>query len=86
MRGFLGLFVYFGDLRWRSVGTVGTGEIHTFENDTGPDDANHARYGIVMQTGAPADVAGAHVMDIGPTVLAHLGVDALPDAEGKSLT
>ena len=36
------LFVYFGDLRWRSVGTVGTGQIHTFENDTGPDDANHA--------------------------------------------
>ena len=24
------LFVYFGDLRWRSVGTVGTGMIHTF--------------------------------------------------------
>ena len=31
------LIVYFGDLYWRSVGTVGGGRIHTFENDTGPD-------------------------------------------------
>ena len=31
------LIVHFGDLLWRSVGTVGGDEgIHTFENDTGP--------------------------------------------------
>ena len=81
------LIVYFGDLTWRSVGQMGTGEIHTFENDTGPDDANHARYGIVMQAGSgkAPDVANAHVTDIGPTILAHLGVDPLPNAEGRSL-
>ena len=45
------LFVYFGDLRWRSVGTVGTGAIHTFENDTGPDDANHAHDGLLIVAG-----------------------------------
>src|SRR5256714_7800720 len=45
------LIVYFGDLTWRSVGQMGTGQIHTFENDTGPDDANHARNGIVISAG-----------------------------------
>ncbi|MFQ5692030.1 MAG: alkaline phosphatase family protein, partial [Nitrospinota bacterium] len=35
------LIVYFGDLDWRSVGTLGHGSVHTRENDTGPDDANH---------------------------------------------
>ena len=40
------LIVHFGDLLWRAVGTVGGDEgIHTFENDTGPDDANHAQTG-----------------------------------------
>ena len=48
------LFVYFGNLRWRSVGTVGTGQIHTFENDTGPDDANHAQDGDDHRSPAPA--------------------------------
>src|SRR4051812_33210877 len=54
------LFVYFGNLRWRSVGTVGTGEIHTFENDTGPDDANHAADGLVIAKG-PGIVASGPV-------------------------
>ncbi len=42
------LIVYFGDLYWRSVGTVGGGKIHTFENDTGPDGANHAQNGMII--------------------------------------
>ena len=41
------LIVLFGDLLWRSVGTIGGDEgVHTFENDTGPDDANHAQDGL----------------------------------------
>jgi hypothetical protein len=28
---------------------VGYGAIHTFENDIGPDDANHARHGIYIE-------------------------------------
>ncbi len=43
------LMVYFDDLHWRAVGTVGYGAIHTFENDTGPDDANHAQDGIYIE-------------------------------------
>lgn len=45
------LIVYFGDLSWRSMGYVGgpaAAKIHTYENDTGPDDANHAPEGIFI--------------------------------------
>ena len=48
------LIVYFGDLAWRSVGAVGMGGIHTFENDTGPDEANHDWYGIFVLSTAGA--------------------------------
>ena len=43
--------VYFGDLAWRSNGSVGHGRYCTFENDTGPDDANHAQYGLLIAAG-----------------------------------
>ncbi len=42
------LTVYFGNLDWRSVGSIGGGGIHTFENDTGPDEANHDQHGILI--------------------------------------
>jgi len=48
------LIVYFGDLRWRSIGTVGRGVIHWHENDTGPDDANHAPHGVFIASPALA--------------------------------
>ena len=47
MRG-VRLIVHFGALYWRSAGTVGGGQIHTFENDTGPDGANHAENGVLL--------------------------------------
>ena len=37
------LLVYFGDLHWRSVGSVGMAIAYTFENNIGPDEA---KYGI----------------------------------------
>ncbi len=43
------LMVYFDDLLWRAVGTVGYDGIYTYENDTGPDDANHAQKGIFIE-------------------------------------
>ncbi len=68
------LMVYFGDLNWRSVGTMGHPGLYTFENDTGPDDANHAQDGLVIYCdprnnmgGRP--IKGAQLMDIAPTVL-----------------
>ena len=80
------LFVYFGNLRWRSVGTVGTGMIHTFENDTGPDDANHAQDGMIILTGpgVPAEgpVSGMEIRDLAPTVLRWFGIEPPADFQG----
>jgi predicted AlkP superfamily phosphohydrolase/phosphomutase len=73
------LIVYFGDLDWRSVGAVGTGGIHTFENDTGPDEANHDWHGILVLStaGAPAPLRGplpeVSIYDVAPTLLHLLG-------------
>jgi predicted AlkP superfamily phosphohydrolase/phosphomutase len=41
------LMAIFDDLYWRSAGTVGHKSIYLKENDTGPDDAVHAQYGIL---------------------------------------
>ncbi|NIS63338.1 MAG: phosphodiesterase [Proteobacteria bacterium] len=81
------LIVYFGDLSWRSVGSVGIGSVHTFENDTGPDEANHSQHGIFIMKAAEMEargkVSGLHVMDVAPTVLHLLGLRVPEDMEGK---
>ncbi|MGJ3237527.1 MAG: alkaline phosphatase family protein [Anaerolineae bacterium] len=69
------LMVYFGDLHWRCVGSVGYDVHYTLENDTGPDDANHAEEGMFIlyhpHQGGQGRVADRQLMDIAPTVL-HL--------------
>ena len=53
------LIVVFGDLLWRSVATIGGDEgVHTLENDTGPDDANHAQDGMIVAAGAGVGARG----------------------------
>ena len=52
------LIVYFGDLAWRSVGSVGNRSIYTYENDTGPDGANHDRDGVWAMAGLPGQPTG----------------------------
>ena len=42
------LLVYFGNLHWRAVGSIGHGQPYTLENDTGPDSANHAEMGLFV--------------------------------------
>jgi predicted AlkP superfamily phosphohydrolase/phosphomutase len=83
------LIVHFGDLLWRSVGTVGGDEgIHTFENDTGPDDANHAQQGLfvlVAPAVSPGPREGAHLLDVAPTVLELLGLEVPASMRGSSL-
>ena len=83
------LFIYFGNLRWRSVGTIGTGAIHTFENDTGPDDANHAEQGLLVAAGpgiaACGPVQGMQLMDVTPTVLRLFGLDVPADLQGHAI-
>jgi predicted AlkP superfamily phosphohydrolase/phosphomutase len=82
------LIVYFGDLNWRSVGSVGFNSIYSFENDSGPDDANHDWNGIfIMRNGQRDDggirLEGLQLMDITPTVLQHLGVPIPADMLGR---
>ncbi|MGH2933645.1 MAG: alkaline phosphatase family protein, partial [Gaiellaceae bacterium] len=83
------LIVIFGDLLWRSVGTIGGDEgVHTFENDTGPDDANHAQDGLWIAAGAGVSARGtrdAHLLDVAPTVLELLGLAMPEDMRGRSL-
>nr|NIO67597.1 phosphodiesterase [Anaerolineae bacterium] len=82
------LIVYFGDLDWRSVGSVGLDRIHTFENDTGPDDANHAVNGIFIMYDPRGEhggrkLEGLQLMDVAPTVLDLMGLPVPRDMEGK---
>ncbi len=82
------LLVYFGDLGWRSIGSLGHDELWTFENDTGPDDANHARDGVVIMRGpgVPQSERGQYnLLDIAPTVLRRLGLDIPSTMRGRSL-
>src|SRR5262245_21694709 len=85
------LIVYFGDLAWRSVGAVGMGGLHTFENDTGPDEANHDWHGIfVLSTaGAEAPLRGqlpdVSIYDIAPTLLRLQGLDVPDGIVGRAL-
>lgn len=83
------LLVYFGDLRWRAVGTLGLGEgWYTFANDTGPDDANHAEHGVAVLAGPstePSCAAGMSLLDIAPTVQELLHLPAPPAQRGRVL-
>jgi predicted AlkP superfamily phosphohydrolase/phosphomutase len=83
------LIVIFGDLLWRSVGTIGGDEgIQTLENDTGPDDANHAQDGLYIAAGPGVEARGradAHLLDIAPTVLELLGIERPEAMRGKSM-
>jgi len=83
------LIVYFGDLAWRSVGSIGSGRILTRENDTGPDDANHAQYGIFIlrDPGSPPHgrLDGIDILDCAPTMLKLMGADVPTDMTGKPI-
>lgn len=89
------LIVYFGNLDWRSVGSVGgTAQIHTFENDSGPDDANHAQDGLFilstkarMKSGArgPGQRDGLHIRNVARTVLKLQGVAAPAEMGGAAI-
>jgi predicted AlkP superfamily phosphohydrolase/phosphomutase len=82
------LLVYFGGLYWRSMGQVGTGTVHVFENDTGPDDANHAHEGLYVLVGEgvePGRGPERDLRDIAPTLLELLGEPVPAEMEGRRL-
>jgi predicted AlkP superfamily phosphohydrolase/phosphomutase len=72
------LIVIFGDLTWRAVGTMGYESLYLYENDTGPDEANHAQYGFfnwngpaITPSSQPMDI---DILDIAPTVLSQMNI------------
>lgn len=75
------LIVYLGNLDWRSAGSVGVGSVHLYENDTGPDDANHAEDGIFIWRTPDGKSGGPNaysIYDIAPTVLKYFNIE-IPD-------
>ncbi|MBA2725512.1 MAG: alkaline phosphatase family protein, partial [Actinobacteria bacterium] len=83
------LIVIFGELRWRSVGSLGHGSVYTFENDTGPDEANHAEYGILIMNNAPGQAtgekSGMHLWDVHSTILDLFDIAPAQGALGTSV-
>jgi predicted AlkP superfamily phosphohydrolase/phosphomutase len=82
------LMVYFDDLYWRSAGTLGYGNLYLPENDTGPDDAVHDYDGVYIlydPAGGPAGERDANILDIAPTVLDLMGLEAPEAMKGRAL-
>jgi predicted AlkP superfamily phosphohydrolase/phosphomutase len=82
------LIAYFGNLAWRSIGSVGDGRVHVRENDTGPDDANHAHEGLYVLAGEgvePGRGEERSILDVAPTLLTLLGEPVPAEMEGASL-
>jgi predicted AlkP superfamily phosphohydrolase/phosphomutase len=83
------LAVHFGGLSWRSIGGVGYPAIHIRENDTGPDDCNHAQFGAFILAGPNSPLTGeihsAHLLDVGPTLLDLGGYEIPSLMQGRSL-
>lgn len=83
------LIVHFGGLSYRSVGGVGYPELIVVENDTGPDDCNHAQHGSFILAGprfpAVGELAGVKLLDIAPTLLELGGYDVPSSMQGRSL-
>ena len=84
------LIVYFGNLDWRSVGSVGLGSVWTFENDTGPDDANHSQQGIFvlhdpLEPAGGKELGVVQIYDVAPTLLELLGQPVPGGIRGRAL-
>lgn len=82
------LIVYFDNMGWRSVSSFGHGDIYTFKNDTGPDDANHAVNGLYIYTPPKENLGGlclpdTQLMDFAPSVLDIFGLPIPADMQGK---
>jgi predicted AlkP superfamily phosphohydrolase/phosphomutase len=83
------LIAYFGDLNWRSAGSVGVGSVHLRENDTGPDDANHAEDGVfawrLSGDRPPRRAERYSIYDIAPSILRFFGIEPADDMIGDPI-
>ncbi|HEX7024557.1 MAG TPA: alkaline phosphatase family protein, partial [Gemmatimonadales bacterium] len=83
------LIVHFGGLAYRSIGGVGYADLIVQENDTGPDDCNHAQFGAFILAGpgwpAVGEIQGVSLLDLSPTLLELAGYDVPSTMQGTSL-
>ncbi len=86
------LIVYFDDLSWRGAGTVGNETLHLFENDTGPDDANHSQFGLFILKPKDIDLPykigesiDLDIYDIAPSILSYFSLPIPKDMIGKDM-
>lgn len=90
------LILYPGDLYWRALASLPADreQIYTRENDTGPDGANHAPFGCfaaiggreLARGGGPRrQVTGLRLVDLTPTICAHLGLPVPADIVGRPI-
>jgi len=83
------LIAHFGDLYWRSVGGVGYDDLYVQENDTGPDDCNHAQFGAFVLSAQNlrlrGEIADMHLLDVAPTLVDLAGRDVPSTMQGRSL-
>jgi predicted AlkP superfamily phosphohydrolase/phosphomutase len=72
------LLVYPGDLAFRCSERLGDESLFLCENDTGPDAANHSWEGLFVLSDPAREGrghhAGAHLLDIAPTLLERLSL------------
>lgn len=83
------LMVFFGDLRYRSVASMGYNSIYTPENDTGPDDAMHSLNGIFIMYD-PGNkmhnkIEKLNIVDVAPTILNLFEIKIPKDIDGHPI-
>lgn len=82
------LIIYFGDLNWRAVGSIGLNQIYSFGDELGPDDANHSQHGIFMMydpknPSGGRKIDGMKLVDVAPTILDLMGENVPGDMIGN---
>lgn len=84
------LQVFFGDLDYRAIGTVGHRALYIDGNDAGPDGCNHDWHGIFAMAGAGVaqrgKLSGCSLYDVTPTLLGLLGLAGPGDLRGCDLS
>ena len=81
------LIVLFGDLFWRSTGSIGHGSIYSYETEVGPDDAVHSQYGMFILYNPRKNLKGmregVELLDGAPTILDSFGLKVPEDMLGN---
>ncbi len=75
------LAVFFDDLGYRAIGSVGHDGLYATSNDTGPDACNHDWDGVFVLAGpglrARGELSGLRITDVAATICGLMGI-ALP--------